>query len=381
MIRPPPLQLKYDNRFPMPMKTPRKLRSPSFAEQLYKANWKNAIIAVAGLNGLRYAFATYNAIVDASVDDQETFEGLFKVSLALAVIYAFAFFIEVYGIASVSLQRLGLIRVYLYLTLVCSFLVTVSGVTQGVAYFAFAREIVQECTSLAMQGRGYEKSMFRSRPWPNTVSRLGKVTAQKHCTYAWVHQSWSQIACVFLFFLVPAVVYYLLVFTYYRQTTDLNHPANLQHTHSPRTGAVGNSRRGRTTRRTEMGQRPAGPPPGRSYQNVGYSRVTNPANASSDDISVCDQSQGLSTSRLQAAPSQLSARPSRNGMDARRNNDNNSNPFASKGIKRPRRPPPLVASPSPLGLNNTPGAPAYGPSRVYAAFAAPVGSAGYDKFV
>jgi hypothetical protein len=381
MIRPPPLQLKYDNRFPVPLKTPSKSKSASFASQLYKANWKNTIIAVAGLNGLRYAFAVYNAIVDATIDKQEVFDDLFKVSLALAVIYLFAFFIEVYGIISVSLQRLSLIRGYLYMTLVCSALVTFSGIIQGIAYFAFAEDIVKECASLAKEGRGYEKSMFRSRPWPNTVVPLNKATAQKHCTYAWVHQSWSQVASVFLFFLVPAVVYYLLVYTYYRQTTDPNHPANLQHTHSPRNGAVAH---GRTTRRTtEMSQR-------RVYRDVGYSRLANPANASSEDVSVSsDYSQGLTTSRLQAAPAaggQISARPSRNGMGrsngpGNSSNNNNSNPFATKGIKRPRRPPPLVSSPSPLGLNNTPGAPAYGPSRVYAAFAAPVGSAGYDKFV
>ena len=45
-------------------------------------------------------------------------------------------------------------------------------------------------------------------------------------------------------------------------------------------------------------------------------------------------------------------------------------PFVSKGLKRDHRPPPLIQSPSPIGLS--PGPPSYRPSKEYAAFAAPV---------
>jgi len=91
-----------------PLKTPvvsaRKtaLRGNFFAT-LYKANWRNIIIALAGLNGLRYAFATYNAIADAATDDLEAEERLFRVSIALCVMYLVAFIVQIYGIFSVSL--------------------------------------------------------------------------------------------------------------------------------------------------------------------------------------------------------------------------------------------------------------------------------------
>ena len=45
-------------------------------------------------------------------------------------------------------------------------------------------------------------------------------------------------------------------------------------------------------------------------------------------------------------------------------------PFVSKSLKRDHRPSPLIQSPSPIGLS--PGPPSYRPSKVYAAFAAPV---------
>jgi len=72
--------------------------------------------------------------------------------------YLIAFFIEMYGIIAVSIvspsslqknspedltmiffqQRLGFIRVYLYLTLFVSLLVTSAGVLRGVTYFTLA---------------------------------------------------------------------------------------------------------------------------------------------------------------------------------------------------------------------------------------------------
>lgn len=45
-------------------------------------------------------------------------------------------------------------------------------------------------------------------------------------------------------------------------------------------------------------------------------------------------------------------------------------PYVSRSLKRDHRPPPLIQSPSPIGLS--PGPPSYGRSKVYAAFAAPV---------
>jgi len=81
------------------------------------------------------------------------------VSLTLGVMYLFAFFIEIYGITAVSMvnfsaikatqqltlpaspsfqQRLGLIRVYVYLAFLASLLVIGAGITRGVSYFSLA---------------------------------------------------------------------------------------------------------------------------------------------------------------------------------------------------------------------------------------------------
>ncbi|KAF9531168.1 hypothetical protein CPB83DRAFT_849468 [Crepidotus variabilis] len=381
MIRPPPLQLKLDNRYPYPLTTPSQPKAKSFVAQLYKANWKNAIIALAGLNGLRYAFSFYNSIGDAFVDEEEGANNLFMVSFALCAMYMLSFFIEIYGIIGVSVQRLGLIRVYLYLTLVTSLLLISAGVVKGIAYFSFADELVLECITLAIEGRGWQKSLFRGRPWPGSEVPYPEKLAQKQCSYAWVHHSWNHIAAIFLFNVIPAVVYYVLVYSYYRQTVDPSHGANLLD----------------NTRLNTAGFTPAfrrqAPAAARGRSRNGYTQVqTNDR----------DQETAMTTARLQSVPSAgVVARTPRHRRAvqqpyAMRDTSSYAAPaaapapapkakrtFVSRGIKRNRCPPPLMQSPSPIGLNMTPGPPSYnrGPSRVYAAFAAPVVSNEYDKFV
>jgi hypothetical protein len=368
MIRPAPLQLKLDNRLPQPIRTPSKPRSQSFASQLYKASWKNPIIAVAGLNGLRYAFAAQTAFEDAILDDTEEAVNLLKVSLALGAMYMFAVFIEIYGITGVSLQRLGLIRVYLYLTFFASLLTTGAAVIRGISYFTFAEELVLECVSLAVEGRAYEKSLFRSRPWPSSMFAIEEKFARRQCVYAWVHQSWSQVASVFIFGFIPSVMYYLMVYTYYQQTTDPKHPANLQHNHPHLRRGGGSSREAGFS---QLGYSPVGANDG-SSSSTGLLAVPHPS---------ARLRTGARRSQAQNTRSQrgVGASPSSNSAEG----STSKRTFTSRGLQRSHRPPPLIQSPSPLGF--TPGPPSYNMnnrSRVYAAFAAPVPSnSEYDKFV
>jgi hypothetical protein len=386
MIRPPPLQLKFDNRFPEPLRTPicqPSKSKASFVAQLYKASWKNPVIALAGLNGLRYAFSCYNAFGDVIVDEEEGAIHLFSVSLALCAIYVITFFIQIYGIIGVSLQRLSLVRVYLYLTLFDLLLVTTAVVLKAVTYFTLGDELIHECITLAMEGRGWQKSLFRHHPWPGTVVPYPAKLAEQQCLFAWHQHSWNHIAAVLLFHLIPAMVYYLIVHTYYKQTVNPTHTACLLS-------------RGGVASASVIGNGGGGGGGGgggvqRGVRQGGYSRV------GTDD----DNETRMTTARLLApvTPRQRRAAvvapyakrlttdsTSKTGVQQQQTKRTSS--FVSSGIVRSHRPPPLVPSPSPLGLDSwTPGAPSYnnynrgGPSRVYAAFAAPVNSSEYDKFV
>ncbi|KAF5325478.1 hypothetical protein D9619_010066 [Psilocybe cf. subviscida] len=419
MIRPAPLQLKFDNRFPRepfssfqspvvaiaaayPVRTTSKPKSPTFVSQLYKASWKNPVIAVAGLNGLRFAFAAYNAFEDAMIDDAEGVASLLRVSVALCVMYIVAFLIEVYGIIGLSMQRFSLVRMYLYLAGVASFLAIAAGVLNGVAYFAFAEDLMYECVSLAMEGRAWEKAIFRTRPWPRSTHHLHEIVARRQCMKAWLSQSWAQVASVFLFSLIPAVAHYMMVYTYYMQTMDSNHSAYLMHASPPTAASYTHTRDGaaNTERRNGYSRVATGP----SNRDATTTRQRRDRNNAS--VGVVQRSSGavtgssmfpLSATRRRQGQAARSVRgvsvyaydppasnftstgsPSSRGSSG--SGGSGSKRYSYRSLQRSRRPPPLISSPEPIGL--TPGPPSYRPARVYAAFAAPVASNGeYDKFI
>lgn len=282
--------------------------------------------------------------------------------------YIFAFVIEIYGVVSVSMQRLNLIRIYLHLSLLACVLVISAGVLNGISYFTFAEELVLECVSLATDGRGHQKSLFHDRPWPVSVFPLAVHDARKQCVYAWVHQSWFQVSSVFLFSVFPALVYYVLLYAYYQQTINRNHSACLINTY----GDDRSNYQSATLGRME------------TYSQV---RHTNQRNTNQRNNNTYASSRdGMTSGRMEHAHNLFSPRrrttqvpKSIRGVGVSSSNQqsnrvgipvNKKPPFVSKSLKRDRRPPPLIQSPSPIGLS--PGPPSYGPSKVYAAFAAPV---------
>jgi hypothetical protein len=286
--------------------------------------------------------------------------------------------IEIFGVVSVSMKRLSMVRAYVYFSLLACVLVMGAGVLNGISYFTFSEELVWECVALATDGRGYQKSLFRGGPWPNSVFPLRVHDARKQCVYAWVHESWYQVSSVFLFSVIPAVIYFVLVYAYYRQTLNSNHSACLINS-------------------GDGGRRHGSAPSGRmeAYSQVGYTRVAG------RDNDVSTSRNGMTTSRLEHAHNLLTPRrrtvqvpKSLRGLGTSSHQSGNSTsststsrqgtankkaPFVSRSLKRDRRPPPLIQSPSPIGLS--PGPPSYGRSRVYAAFAAPVLSTECDKFI
>lgn len=254
-IRPPPLKLKYDNRFPLPIPSARKpTKSESFLATLYKANWRNFVVALALLDALRYAFASYNSYADSKVDYSERASKLATVSIALCVMYAVAVTIEIYGIIGVSAQRMVFVRAYALLAFLSAVLVTTASVLRAASFFLNAEELMYECVALSLTGNSYAKSNFRGTAWPGTTFPIGLRLARKQCVAAWTQVSWTQVVNVFIFGFLPAMIHYLIVYTYYRQATDASHSAYLM---SYKPVSQGTSTRSRQD------------------QNGGYARVAN----------------------------------------------------------------------------------------------------------
>lgn len=123
---------------------------------------------------------------------------------------------------------------------------------------------MKECASLAADGTLDTKSLFvrllhficqcsisscsfqRGSPWPTSKALSGddaKASKSRtqclsinvsqpyfflECLHAWSEEAFSQVLSVFFFSLLPSLLYYCLVYTYYRQSTDPQHPASLR---------------------------------------------------------------------------------------------------------------------------------------------------------
>jgi len=321
MIRPPPLKLKYDNRFPLPLPSARKPKvQESFFQVLYKANWRNVVITIAGLNALRFAFATYNAFQDARVDKFEHQPRLVLVSVALCVMYALCCCIEIFGAIGISLRRLPLVRAFVFVEFVSALFATVASVLGAASFFLNAEALMYECVALAVTGQSDAKSQFRGRPWPTPMYPLGLRQAQKNCIAAWTQESWTQVINVFLFGFVPALVWYLMAYTYYRQTVDPGHGACL----------VSFQRVSSFTPRKE--------------NNGGYSMVPNA------DASYAGTTRSRTNNRGSLAGNPRSARLRAGRRSAAKVPVQTSLQFipTTRGIKRSHCPPPLVELEGPV---------------------------------
>ncbi|KIJ94090.1 hypothetical protein K443DRAFT_111023 [Laccaria amethystina LaAM-08-1] len=378
MTRPPPLNLKrIDNRFGPPAAVPYLPRQPkqkktTFFAVLYKANWRNIIIALAGLNALRFALAAHNAIQDAVVDDNQHIPQLATISIALGVMYILSTVIEIFGVISVSMKRLPLIRVYTCLAFLASVFVTVAGVLEAVSYFVFAEDLMYECVALAITGQSYQKSTFRGRPWPGSIYAIGRREAQRQCISAWINESWTQIANCFLFAFIPAVIYFIMAYTYYRQTTDPTHVGNLLRNPT------------RSSRRSSE-----------SHPGVNYGLVqsnTSRAPLAGDNETNHRSARLRSGSRMGSKSKQEPRHTQRGpGNQVTVPSVSRATATTTRGLKRDHRPPALMKSASPVfsGYAASPGPPTYSAhaGATYALGHGLVGtgssilSAGYSKYL
>lgn len=191
------------------------------------------------------------------------------------------------------------------------------------------------------------------------------------CISAWINESWTQIANCFLFAFIPAVIYFIMAYTYYRQTTDPTHVGNLLRNPT------------RSSRRSSE-----------SHPDVNYGLVNNTSRAppAGDNDANHRSARLRSGSRVgskskqkpQRGPGSLVTVPSVSRVTA----------TTTRGLKRDHRPPALMKSASPVfsggyGYVASPGPPTYSAhaGATYALGHGMVGtgssilSAGYSKYL
>ncbi|KIY42966.1 hypothetical protein FISHEDRAFT_63003 [Fistulina hepatica ATCC 64428] len=250
MVRPPPLQLQYNNYPGLVVHHEPHYKKPfeKFGTRLYEINFRKLVIvgelalnrhwylsldakfqscSATAMNAFRCILAAHIAFEDRGVDRKQQLFHLSNVSTTLGVLYIVVACIELFGMISVTWEKLFLIRIYTYLAFVSALLVTMAGTIGALSYFLFADDLVRECIALTSDKASATKALFKDKPWPVTASHVPADAITQKCLDAWSAESWTQVISAFMFFLLPSALYLLIAYTYYCQMTDPEHPDNL----------------------------------------------------------------------------------------------------------------------------------------------------------
>jgi len=218
-----------------------------------------------------------------------------------------------------------------------------------------------------------------SKTWVLSGSPTQSQQAKSHleCISAWINESWTQITNCFLFAFIPAVIYFIMAYTYYRQTTDPTHIGNLLRNPT------------RSSRRSSE-----------SHPNINYGLVHN--NASRAPLAGDNDTNHRSAARLRSGShvgSKSKQEPQRTqrgpGSLVTVSSVSRVTATTTRGLKRDHRPPALMKSASPVfsgeyGYVGSPGPPTYSAhagATYYALGHGIVGtgssilSAGYSKYL
>ncbi|KDQ32631.1 hypothetical protein PLEOSDRAFT_1095181, partial [Pleurotus ostreatus PC15] len=102
MVRPPPLHLRFDNRYSHPAlrrtepRCPTLTCTPTFS-RVYTFSWRAPVILVSSLNVLRYLNSYISAFNDFHVDKHLGFSELAILSYVTAIIYITLCTVELFG--------------------------------------------------------------------------------------------------------------------------------------------------------------------------------------------------------------------------------------------------------------------------------------------
>jgi len=155
------------------------------------------------------------------------------ISLILGALYSAVTVMEVFGIVAAVTQRIVLVRLYAFMSVLGSLIVVGAALFRTVIHFVLKHDIINECTD---ESTG-ETVIFTFGLWgPTTHETLNAQQASEWCNNAWSQDSSSEIVSVIILIFLSAL-FTSVAFAYYRQVLDPSNPSNLSRTPARNTNA------------------------------------------------------------------------------------------------------------------------------------------------
>lgn len=154
-----------------------------------------------------------SAFQEISTDKSHQQKKLANLSIVLGSLYVGAAAIFLFGAFAAGSRRLGLIRIFSFLSAAVAVIIIASGFLRTIVHFILKKSLINECTELATgQNVVTVWGVWNSGP----DHRLSPTEANKFCRHAWNHDSFSEI-----FWLIVEIIvlplFVLVVFAYAQQ--------------------------------------------------------------------------------------------------------------------------------------------------------------------
>jgi len=201
-----------DTRPPPPQGAPR------FGfNRVYRTNLRPVVITVGLFSALWTLLSGIGFFRSINTDKQEGVPKLATFAIVLGTVYMVGFLIETIGVISAVSQRLALVRIYAYLSLVAIVLTTGGGIFEVVVHFTSKSDILKECTDLT---NGSNIAIYPFG-WfgPSRHETIDAEDAAAWCNDAYNRSSWQDIVSL-LVSIFLAVCFSMLAWGYYRQVLD-----------------------------------------------------------------------------------------------------------------------------------------------------------------
>jgi len=192
------------------------------------------------------------------IPKQDATPKLATFSLVLGILYMTAFIIQTFGVVAAFTQRIPLIRLFAYLSILSAVVVVGAGLLRTITHYMYKNDLISECTALATGG----EVVYRYGFWgPITYDRLTPDQAKVWCQNAWNRDSWAEILSI-ICEIIAGSLFTVVSFAYYRQSLDPASPANASRSPSTHTGAYPTHYNPPYNTPAPTYAPPPGPPPG-----------------------------------------------------------------------------------------------------------------------
>jgi len=180
---------------------------------MYRRNLRPVVLTCAILAGIWALVWGVASFQDIGVD-QQTASILGTFDIILGALFMAAAAIEGFGAFAAVTQRLPLLRLYSFMSLLVALIVFAAEVISVVLDFKFKNDLISECSTANTLG-----SNFNGRGWWGNTAGLDAEDAQSFCNNLWNRAVFGDFAWLFVSTIV-SLMFSAIAFSYYRQCLD-----------------------------------------------------------------------------------------------------------------------------------------------------------------